>query len=101
MPVRVQGKVRRHRQSGVGAEGTIRWVGPFAILTLGVSDDSDWQVPLRCGSLGKLGAAHRYPRMLVPGLSVLGRRQRNGWRLLSHGDVQGYGKDTRLFEHRG
>ena len=73
----------------------------FPAFDLGESDDSDGQVPLRYGSLGKLGAADRYARVLVPGLSVLGRRQRNGWRLLSHGGVQGCGKNTRLLEHRG
>jgi len=56
----------------------------MAFQGIGECDDSDRRMLVRCGSMGEQGITHRYPRVLVPRLPIFGRRQWNGWRLLSH-----------------
>ena len=52
-------------------------------------------------SLGKLGAAYRYTRLLVQGVPISGRRERNGKRLLPERNVRRDRQNQRLFECRG
>ena len=58
-------------------------------------------MPLRVDSLGELRTAACHARMLVQGVPVCRRRQRNGQRVLPYGDVHGHGPHQRLPGRRG
>ena len=56
---------------------------------------------MRGRSLAERRSADHHAGVLVPRLPVPGRRQRNGWRLLSHRYLHGRGYDERLLERGG
>jgi len=63
--------------------------------------DDNRSMPLRGNSLGKLGAPDCYACVLVQGLPICRRRQRNGQRLLPHRDVHRDRPNQRLSKCRG
>ena len=52
-------------------------------------------------SLGKFSTTDRYARLLVQGVPISGRRERNGQRLLPYRDGHRYRQDHRLSKCRG
>ena len=56
--------------------------------------DDNRSMPLWGNSLGELGTAGCHARVLVQGVPVSRCRQRNGQRVLSHGDIRGAGQTS-------
>ncbi len=70
-------------------------------LFAGAPYDDNRSMSLRGNSLGKLGAPGGHARVLVQGLPIYRRWQRNGQRLLPYSGIYGDGPDQRLCKCRG